>query len=111
MIGKRHSTKPGSKKNDTIAKLLESILSSVSDALKAPVCKTDVELDLRSQLIRTQETASANWFADVLRHAYDEAPTMGGGSDGVFICAGTLRGDSIYGPGHSFCLSPGGLPR
>ena len=23
----------------------------------------------------------------------------GGGSDGVFICAGTLRGDSIYGPG------------
>lgn len=24
-----------------------------------------------------------------------------GGSDGVFICAGTLRGDSTYGPGSS----------
>lgn len=22
-----------------------------------------------------------------------------GGSDGVFLCAGTLRGDSVYGPG------------
>lgn len=28
-----------------------------------------------------------------------------GGSDGVFICAGTLRGDSTYGPGlrHILC--------
>lgn len=45
--------------------------------------------------------AAANWFADVLRHAYDDALCLqtGGGSDGVLICAGTLRGDSIYGPG------------
>ncbi|TFY68914.1 hypothetical protein EVJ58_g733 [Rhodofomes roseus] len=98
--GKRHATQPGSKKNERIAKLLESILSSVSDALKAPACKTEVELDLRSQLIRVQETVAGNWFADVLRHAYDEAPEMAGGSDGVLICAGTLRGDSIYGPGN-----------
>ncbi|CCM02861.1 uncharacterized protein FIBRA_04973 [Fibroporia radiculosa] len=100
ITGKRHSTQPGSKKNPRIAELLKDILSSVSDALKAPVCKTAVELDLRSTLIRTQETASANWFADVLRHAYDEAPMMAGGSDGVFICAGTLRGDSVYSPGN-----------
>ncbi|KZT11516.1 Metallo-dependent phosphatase [Laetiporus sulphureus 93-53] len=97
--GKRHQTKPGSKKNQRIANLLKDILASVSDALKKPVCKTDVVLDLRSELIRTRETASANWFADVLRHAYDEMPQMNGGSDGVFICAGTLRGDSMYGPG------------
>ncbi|EMD38646.1 hypothetical protein CERSUDRAFT_113824 [Gelatoporia subvermispora B] len=97
--GKHHETKPGSRKSERIAKLLESLLSSVSDALKAPVCKSAAELDLRSALIRTQETAAANWFADVLRHAYDDAPTMQGGADGVFICAGTLRGDSIYGPG------------
>lgn len=55
MVGKRHSTKPGSKKSAQIAKLLESILSSVSDALKKPVCNTLVELDLRSELIRTKE--------------------------------------------------------
>ncbi|KAH9952203.1 Metallo-dependent phosphatase [Amylocystis lapponica] len=97
--GRHHSTQPGSKKNLHIAKILESLLSSVSDALKAPVCNTEVELDLRSALIRTEETASANWFADVLRHAYDDMLTLEGGSDGVFICGGTLRGDSVYGPG------------
>ncbi|KAI0721526.1 Metallo-dependent phosphatase [Cerioporus squamosus] len=99
--GKHHETKPDMKKNERIAKLLESLLSSVSSALKAPICKTAVELDLRSSLIRVQETAAANWFADVLRHAYDDALCLktGGGSDGVFICAGTLRGDSVYGPG------------
>ncbi|EIW60617.1 Metallo-dependent phosphatase [Trametes versicolor FP-101664 SS1] len=99
--GKHHETKPGSKKSERVAKLLEDLLSSVSSALKAPVCKTDVELDVRSSIIRVQETVAANWFADVLRHAYDDALCLqtGGGSDGVFICAGTLRGDSIYGPG------------
>ncbi|OCH95318.1 Metallo-dependent phosphatase [Obba rivulosa] len=97
--GKHLETQPGSKKCERIAKLLETLLSSVSKALKMPVCKTSVELDLRSALIRTQETAAANWFADVLRHAYDDAPSMQGGADGVFICAGTLRGDSVYGPG------------
>ncbi|KAI0371748.1 Metallo-dependent phosphatase [Pilatotrama ljubarskyi] len=99
--GKHHETKPGSKKSERVAKLLQDLLSSVSSALKAPVCKTAVELDLRSSIIRVQETAAANWFADVLRHAYDDALCLqtGGGSDGVFICAGTLRGDSVYGPG------------
>jgi 5'-nucleotidase len=45
--------------------------------------------------------ASSNWFADILRHSYDDAPGLKdrGGADGVFICAGTLRGDSVYGPG------------
>ncbi|OBZ75651.1 Trifunctional nucleotide phosphoesterase protein YfkN [Grifola frondosa] len=100
--GKHHETRPGSKRSERIAKLLESLLSSVSASLKAPICKTAVELDLRSSLIRVQETAAANWFADVLRHAYDDAPCLRdhGGSDGVFVCAGTLRGDSIYGPGN-----------
>ncbi|KAI0670630.1 Metallo-dependent phosphatase [Trametes maxima] len=99
--GKHHETKPGSRKSERVANLLKDLLSSVSSALKAPVCKTDVEMDLRSNIIRVQETAAANWFADVLRHAYDDALCLqtGGGSDGVFICAGTLRGDSIYGPG------------
>ncbi|KAI0683632.1 Metallo-dependent phosphatase [Cytidiella melzeri] len=99
--GIRHCTQPGSKSSDRISKLLEKLLSSVSDALKAPVCKTDVEIDCRSSVVRIGESASGNWFSDVLRHAYDEALCLegGGGSDGVFICAGTIRGDSTYGPG------------
>jgi 5'-nucleotidase len=40
-------------------------------------------------------------MADVLRHAYDDALCVKGGgvADGVLICGGTLRGDSVYGPG------------
>ncbi|KAK7693184.1 hypothetical protein QCA50_002750 [Cerrena zonata] len=100
--GKHHETKPGSKKSEHIAKILEKVISSVSSSLKAPVCQTSIELDCRSALVRTQETASGNWFADVLRHAYDDMLCLKGcgGSDGVFICGGTIRGDSIYGPGN-----------
>lgn len=45
--------------------------------------------------------ASSNWFADILRHTYDDVLCLKGcgGADAVFICAGTLRGDSVYGPG------------
>ncbi|PIL23766.1 hypothetical protein GSI_13516 [Ganoderma sinense ZZ0214-1] len=101
ITGKHIETTPDYRKSQPLAELLKDVLSTVSSALKAPVCKSAVELDLRSSLIRVQEIAAANWFADVLRHAYDDALCLqtGGGSDGVFICAGTLRGDSIYGPG------------
>ncbi|KAI0085451.1 Metallo-dependent phosphatase [Irpex rosettiformis] len=99
--GIRHCTQPNSKSNERLGKILEKLLSSVSTALKAPVCKADIEIDCRSSVVRVAESASGNWFADVLRHAYDEALCLegGGGSDGVFICGGTIRGDSTYGPG------------
>ncbi|TFK42780.1 Metallo-dependent phosphatase-like protein [Crucibulum laeve] len=101
ITGCRHSIQASLRSSETMAKLLKTILSSVSSTLKAPVCKTTVPIDVRSQLIRTDETAAANWFADVIRHVYDEALCMKGcgGADAVFICAGTLRGDSVYGPG------------
>ena len=35
--------------------ILDGLLSSVSKVLKVPVCITKVELDLRSQLLRTSE--------------------------------------------------------
>ncbi|KAJ7445778.1 Metallo-dependent phosphatase-like protein [Mycena galericulata] len=101
ITGTRHSTKPGSKSSEKLTEILKTVLSSVSSTLKAPVCNTQVAIDVRSQFIRTEESAAGNWFADVIRHAYDDTLSMKGcgGSDGVFICAGTLRGDSIYGPG------------
>jgi len=54
------------------------------------------------------QSASGNWFADVLRHAYNDALCMktGGDSDGVLICGGTLRGDSVYGPGTTLSPNP-----
>lgn len=96
--GKRHAVTPDIPSSEKLQKIVSSVLSSVSGTLNAPVCVTEVKLDLRSQLLRTNETAAANWFADVLRHAYDDAlcTKVGSGSDGVLISAGTLRGDSVY---------------
>lgn len=87
--------------------------------MKKPVCKSSEPLDLRSELIRTAEvssllqtrgkrnadgakSASGDWFADVMRHAYDDSLNAMGreGADAVFLCAGALRGDTVYGPGH-----------
>ncbi|KAG6379246.1 5'-nucleotidase [Boletus reticuloceps] len=99
--GKRHQIRPGMPSSEKLQKILHDVLSSVSQSLKEPACITDVELDLRSHLLRTDEMAAGNWFADVLRHAYDDAlcTKCGSGSDGVLISAGTLRGDSVYPPG------------
>jgi 2',3'-cyclic-nucleotide 2'-phosphodiesterase (5'-nucleotidase family) len=102
VTGKRHEINPSLRSCQKLRKILDQILSSVGASLKAPLCKLSAELDVRSQLIRTRETASADWFADILRHTYDDALCMKGiegGVDGVFICAGMLRGDSVYGPG------------
>ena len=100
--GKHHEIAPQMRRCEDLQKTLDGLLQSVGSALKAPLCKLEVMLDVRSQLIRTQEVASANWFADILRHTYDDSLCMKGvknGADGVFICAGMLRGDSTYGPG------------
>ncbi|KAK7440247.1 hypothetical protein VKT23_017188 [Stygiomarasmius scandens] len=101
ITGRRHQTQPGSESSEELKDTLKHLLSSVSSALKTPVCKSTVCLDLRSQFIRVSESAAGNWFADIIRHAYDDCLTVsgGGGADGVLICAGTLRGDSQYGPG------------
>ncbi|EGN96165.1 hypothetical protein SERLA73DRAFT_170577 [Serpula lacrymans var. lacrymans S7.3] len=99
--GKRHLTVPDIVPNENLKKIVDSQLSGVGDTLKVPVCITNVELDVRSQFIRVAESTVGNWIADSIRHAYDDALCMQGvrGSDGVLICAGTLRGDSVYPPG------------
>ncbi|KAI9466021.1 Metallo-dependent phosphatase [Lactarius psammicola] len=107
VTGKRHEINPTLRSCQKLRKILDRILASVGASLKAPLCKLSAELDVRSQLIRTREvqntlSASADWFADILRHTYDDALCMKGikgGADGVLICAGMLRGDSVYGPG------------
>ncbi|KAF9452854.1 Metallo-dependent phosphatase [Macrolepiota fuliginosa MF-IS2] len=101
VTGKHHAITPEMQSSAKLSEILKNVLSSVNSAMKAPVCRSTITLDLRSRYIRVDESAAGNWFADVLRHAYDDALCMkgSGGSDGVFICAGTLRGDSMYGPG------------
>ncbi|KAH8108440.1 Metallo-dependent phosphatase [Phellopilus nigrolimitatus] len=100
--GKRHVTQSDSPYSQRLKDILSKILDSVSDTMKKPVCKAAAPLDLRSELIRTGESASGDWFADVIWHAYDDALCVMGrdGADAVFLCAGALRGDTIYGPGN-----------
>ncbi|TFK67898.1 Metallo-dependent phosphatase [Pluteus cervinus] len=101
ITGTRHAVQPNYRSSDLLKSIVDTLLSSVSKTMKAPVCTTRSILDVRSQILRTGEAAAANWFADVIRHAYDDALCLKGqgGADGVLICGGTLRGDSTYGPG------------
>ncbi|THH15603.1 hypothetical protein EW146_g4905 [Bondarzewia mesenterica] len=103
VTGKHHEIKPGMRPCGKLQKILDGILKSVGSSLKNPLCKLSAEIDVRSQYIRVRESAAGDWFADILRHTYDDALCMkgyDGGADGVFICAGMLRGDSVYGPGY-----------
>ncbi|KAF8503744.1 Metallo-dependent phosphatase [Russula emetica] len=68
ITGKRHQITPNLRSCSNLRKVLDNILESVSASLKAPLCKLAAQLDLRSHLIRTQESAGADWFADILRH-------------------------------------------
>lgn len=55
--GKRKVTQPGSRALEPMAVLLKKLLSSVSDALNAPICKTTVMIDVRSTYIRIEEVS------------------------------------------------------
>ncbi|KAG8686556.1 hypothetical protein FRC09_014053 [Ceratobasidium sp. 395] len=87
--------------SDSLTEVIKKQLDSVSSSLSEPICHSLTEWNAKSDLVRTDESALGNWMADVLRHAYDDALCVKGGgvADGVLICGGTLRGDSVYGPG------------
>lgn len=55
ITGIRHRVVPGMRSSKPLADLLKALLSSVDKALKAPLCKTDVELNVRSEYIRQEE--------------------------------------------------------
>jgi len=55
ITGKRHEIIPSMRSSKPFADLLKSLLSSVDKTLKAPLCKTDVMVDVRSTFIRVQE--------------------------------------------------------
>ncbi|KAG8885507.1 hypothetical protein FRB97_000832 [Tulasnella sp. 331] len=87
--------------SESMKQLLQPLLDDVCHTLKKPACKALTEFDCRSRHVRTEESASGNWFADVARYAYDDALGLKGvgGADGALLCSGSIRGDSVYGPG------------
>jgi len=101
--GKRHVTTPSWPTCPKFDSMLHLVLGEVQSSLAKPICRTLTKWDVRSEHVRTDESAIGNWMADILRHAYDDAICVKGrtkaGADAVLICGGTLRGDSTYGPG------------
>ncbi|KZS99021.1 Metallo-dependent phosphatase [Sistotremastrum niveocremeum HHB9708] len=99
--GERIVCTPEVKSSEELGAILKDLLSTISKTMNQPLCKSLNVVDVRSEIIRTEESGAGNLFADIARHAYDDALSMQGcgGSDGVFMCAGTFRGDSRYGPG------------
>ena len=59
--------------------------------LEQPVGRTDVELDIKSANVRTQETNMADFVADAFRKAT--------GADVALVNGGSLRADTIIKPG------------
>jgi hypothetical protein len=57
ILGKRQATKPESPSSEKVRVVLESQLSSVQSGLRSPVCRSEVELNLRSKIIRTGEVS------------------------------------------------------
>jgi len=119
ITGKRYEIIPGMRSSKPFADLLKTLLSSIGETLRVPLCKADVVLDTRSMYLRAQEvlllpfpmtgrlksylqSPICDWFLDIIRHAYDDSPYLKecGGSDGAIASAGTFRGDSVYGPGY-----------
>ncbi|KAG8763597.1 hypothetical protein FRC11_000856 [Ceratobasidium sp. 423] len=104
--GIRHSVRPSQPPSPALTSIIKKQLDSVSSSLSEPICHSLTEWNAKSDIVRIDElngpqSALGDWMADVLRHAYDDALCVKGAgpADGVLICGGTLRGDSVYGPG------------
>ncbi|TFK22412.1 Metallo-dependent phosphatase [Coprinopsis marcescibilis] len=102
--GKRHVTRGNTPVNVAMKKVYDEEIGAINDAMQEAIFISDVELNLDSSYIRLNESPIANWIADCLRHAYDEALTKLGYSkaDGVLCNNGDFRGDRLFGPGEIF---------
>ncbi len=90
----RHERVEVSAKNPAcpVDKATEEIVRQSAEQLKAkmahPVGYTLVDIDARFSIIRTRESNSGNWIADLMKHATC--------ADCAILNAGTLRADMIF---------------
>ena len=74
-----------------VEKLVARYTTELDRELAAPAGRTEVALDSRRQILRTQETGLGNFVADVMREAH--------GADVAVMNGGGIRGDKIIPPG------------
>ena len=77
--------------DEVMARLVDSLTSSLRSKLEKPIGYTAVPLDGRFTTIRTRESNLGNFICDLMRHYYD--------ADCALMGSGTIRGDQIYPPG------------
>ena len=77
--------------DESAAKLVDKLTSSLKSKLEKPIGYTAVPLDGRFTTVRTKESNLGNFVCDLMRHYYD--------TDCAIIASGTIRGDQIYPPG------------
>ena len=74
-----------------IEKLIKGYTADLDRELGVPAGRTEVALDARRHIVRTQETGVGNFIADVMREAL--------GADVAVMNGGGIRGDKITPPG------------
>ncbi|SJX61573.1 related to 5`-nucleotidase precursor [Sporisorium reilianum f. sp. reilianum] len=93
--------------------MLDDLLAKISKSTSQSVAYTLTPWDVRSERVRTDESAFGNFVADVLMNSYEEVlrerdnrgelsetrPAHVREVDCCIICGGSLRGDQTYGPG------------
>lgn len=77
--------------DDPAFKPLDSKYGPLLKSLAVPVGRTEVELDVKSADVRSQETNMADFIADTFRQAM--------GADVALVNGGSIRADTIINPG------------
>ncbi|KAN0061635.1 hypothetical protein ACQY0O_006561 [Thecaphora frezii] len=110
---RRHRASPDDPAEPELATMLDELLAKVSQSTGQAVAYTMTAWDVRSEEVRTDESAIGDFVADVLMESYedllrerdqrgelDEPRPLGVREvDCCIICGGSLRGDQVYGPG------------
>ncbi|RKP04388.1 Metallo-dependent phosphatase-like protein, partial [Thamnocephalis sphaerospora] len=78
--------------DEDIVQLVESLTGEINAKLITPVGRTLTAWDARSTTVRLREAAIGNLAADLMRYHWPD-------SDIGLLCGGTIRSDSVYGPG------------
>ena len=108
----RHVTSPEHASLPELQKMLDQLMSRISKSTEQPVALTMNEWDLRSNKVRTDESGIGDLIADILLISMErelrsqsekemDATVSAGGrmADCCIICGGSLRSDSVFGPG------------
>ena len=74
-----------------MAKVVAGFAAQLDRELGTVVGRTEVALDARRGMLRTQETGIGDFITDVMREAH--------GADAAFINGGGIRGDRVFPPG------------